>query len=647
MSTDSRIGSPPRPRARRDRAASPRTRQRRSEPPGEHRRRLQASFVADDFLALLRDRPLALRRRPHAVQARPDGAPRAHLDRSAAARPDLAEYGARLRRDAEELDAFLDRVTINVSHLWRHEEQFEVLRTVDPARAGRRAAGRGSGAPARPMAPRRTRSPRSAARSPRTCASRSTAPTWTAAWSPGPRRGASPWRMPAPLRLTCSGATSPRCRAAAGRPSRNSSACCVSKPGTCCVWPCRAGRYDVIFCRNTVIYFTEEVRDALHERLVKALAPGRVPDRGDVRARGRPARPRADLAVPLRLPEDLMETSEYLPMFLAEGREHLQELNLAVVRIEETPDDQETVDEIFRIAHSMKGMSATMGFAGMAALTHEMEDVFELLRQRRGGLAREAIDVLLECLDALSAATDAIDETGAEAIQPEPLIERLRNLIRERDAEEPEAAGAVTRATSPDNLGELADGRRVVQVIGHAGRRRLDAVRARLHGAGAIAELGETLACVPAPGHRRRVHRAARSSPGWCPSAPTPSCPPPRLRARGGRRARSSRPSPDAAVDAPEAVDDVVAPSPAAPRRRRRARRAAPAPAGHQQGLLDRPRRRRAARPAHALHGRARAAPHAGGGAGRAAPTCPASRRPCRTSPAPPTPCRRWSCRCG
>ena len=62
-----------------------------------------------------------------------------------------------------------------------------------------------------------------------------------------------------------------------------------------------------------------------------------------------------------------------------------------MVRIEEAPDDRETVDEIFRIAHSMKGMSATMGFAGMAALTHEMEDVFELLRQRSGGLERAAI----------------------------------------------------------------------------------------------------------------------------------------------------------------------------------------------------------------------------------------------------------------
>jgi two-component system chemotaxis sensor kinase CheA len=111
-----------------------------------------------------------------------------------------------------------------------------------------------------------------------------------------------------------------------------------------------------------------------------------------------------------------MDVSEYLPMFLAEAREHLQGLNLAVVRVEEDPTDRETVDEIVRAAHSLKGMSATMGFSGVAALTHEMENVFELLRQRKGGLERAAIDVLLECLDALSAAVDAIDATGAAPI---------------------------------------------------------------------------------------------------------------------------------------------------------------------------------------------------------------------------------------
>ena len=111
-----------------------------------------------------------------------------------------------------------------------------------------------------------------------------------------------------------------------------------------------------------------------------------------------------------------MDISEYLPMFLAEAREHLQELNLAVVRVEEVPDDRGTIDEIFRAAHSLKGMSATMGFPHIAALTHEMEDVFELLKQRTEGLSREAIDVLLECLDALSAAIETIDVEGVEKL---------------------------------------------------------------------------------------------------------------------------------------------------------------------------------------------------------------------------------------
>ena len=132
-----------------------------------------------------------------------------------------------------------------------------------------------------------------------------------------------------------------------------------------------------------------------------------------------------------------MDIAQYLPMFMAEAREHLQELNLAVVRVEETPDDRETVDEIFRIAHSLKGMSATMGFEGMASLTHHMEDVFELLKQRRGGLDRAAIDVLLECLDALEAAVDSIEADGTEHLDPAALNDRLQALVRAPDVPAP------------------------------------------------------------------------------------------------------------------------------------------------------------------------------------------------------------------
>ena len=158
-----------------------------------------------------------------------------------------------------------------------------------------------------------------------------------------------------------------------------------------------------------------------------------------------------------------MDVSEYLPMFLAEAREHLQELNLAVVRIEETPHDRETVDQIFRIAHSLKGMSATMGFAAMAALTHEMEDVFELLRQRRNGLSREAIDVLLECLDALEGTVDAIEEDGAERLDPSKLVKRLKRLVRQRSPEQEAARrGGVT---APEEALARAGGRRTLHVV--------------------------------------------------------------------------------------------------------------------------------------------------------------------------------------
>src|SRR5919201_6039761 len=194
-----------------------------------------------------------------------------------------------------------------------------------------------------------------------------------------------------------------------------------------------------------------------------------------------------------------MDTSQYMQMFLAECREHLQELNLAVVRIEERPDDGETVDEIFRIAHSMKGMSATMGFEGMAALTHQMEDVFELLRKRADGLPREAVDVLFECLDALAAALDGIEADGAEGLDPASLIERLQGLVRERtpDQEVARRGGEATTATPEPVAGALAAGQAVLHARATlADDTLMPAVRAYMVLA-AAADLGTVVASAP------------------------------------------------------------------------------------------------------------------------------------------------------
>ncbi len=141
-----------------------------------------------------------------------------------------------------------------------------------------------------------------------------------------------------------------------------------------------------------------------------------------------------------------MDVSEYLGMFLAESREHLQNLNLAIIRIEESPDDRDTLDEIFRIAHSLKGMSGTMGFAQMAALTHKMEDVFETLRGRSDAIEHSVADVLLGCLDTLEAALDSIETTGEEGLDATTLVARLGELVGEQ-AHAPTATPAGEAAT--------------------------------------------------------------------------------------------------------------------------------------------------------------------------------------------------------
>ncbi|HEX3831447.1 MAG TPA: chemotaxis protein CheA [Solirubrobacteraceae bacterium] len=190
-----------------------------------------------------------------------------------------------------------------------------------------------------------------------------------------------------------------------------------------------------------------------------------------------------------------MDTSEYMPMFLAEAREHLQELNLAVVRLEADPSDHETVNEIFRIAHSIKGMSATMGFARIAELTHKMEDVFELLRQRSGALPNEVIDTLLACLDALSGAVESIQSSGAEALDPIPLIDRLHCLVRPRTPEQERArAGGFT----PPNLAAAqAAGERVLHVaVALSDEVMMPAVRAHMVFA-ALIEHGELIGSTP------------------------------------------------------------------------------------------------------------------------------------------------------
>jgi len=96
-----------------------------------------------------------------------------------------------------------------------------------------------------------------------------------------------------------------------------------------------------------------------------------------------------------------MDTNQYMEMFLEESREHLQSLNDCLLELEHNPGDAAVLNEIFRSAHTIKGMSATMGFTEIAELTHEMENVLDLLRKEQLKADEDIVDTIFKCVDTL------------------------------------------------------------------------------------------------------------------------------------------------------------------------------------------------------------------------------------------------------
>ena len=96
-----------------------------------------------------------------------------------------------------------------------------------------------------------------------------------------------------------------------------------------------------------------------------------------------------------------MDVSQYLEIFIDETKEHVQNLNSQILELEQDPENADVVNEIFRAAHSLKGMAGTMGFKRMQALTHDMENVFSEVRNGSIKVNASIIDVVFQCLDAL------------------------------------------------------------------------------------------------------------------------------------------------------------------------------------------------------------------------------------------------------
>ena len=155
-----------------------------------------------------------------------------------------------------------------------------------------------------------------------------------------------------------------------------------------------------------------------------------------------------------------MDVSQYLEIFLDETKEHLQNLSDQLMNLEQDPENMDTINEIFRAAHTLKGMAGTMGYKRMQNLTHDMENVFSEVRNNTLKADGNMIDLLFQCLDALEEYTENIQNTADEGTNDnEHLIKALNEFLdsREGAAASAKAAEKVKEAAKEEPAAESND----------------------------------------------------------------------------------------------------------------------------------------------------------------------------------------------
>jgi len=151
-----------------------------------------------------------------------------------------------------------------------------------------------------------------------------------------------------------------------------------------------------------------------------------------------------------------MDISQYKDLFITEAQEHLDALNKFLLQLENDPNNLDVVTEIFRSAHTLKGMSATMGYDQLTELAHEMENLLEHLRTGDTPVTTNVVDTLFSCFDTLGAIINSIAEDRPEQIDFSGLVSEIRSVTEGPVTEEPvteepvaPASGEADKAVSP------------------------------------------------------------------------------------------------------------------------------------------------------------------------------------------------------
>lgn len=162
-----------------------------------------------------------------------------------------------------------------------------------------------------------------------------------------------------------------------------------------------------------------------------------------------------------------MDTNRYLDIFIEESKEHLQDLNDQILILEEEPDNVDTINEIFRAAHSLKGMAGTMGYKKMLNLTHTMEDTFSEIRNGKMVVTTDLIDIIFEAVDVLETYLDNIIDFSDEGeVDSQGIIDQFNKLMKDKGSYQ-EPSPKPEKAEDDESRSYLVkeDGRQVKKLI--------------------------------------------------------------------------------------------------------------------------------------------------------------------------------------
>ncbi|MDQ0156794.1 chemotaxis protein CheA [Robertmurraya andreesenii] len=147
-----------------------------------------------------------------------------------------------------------------------------------------------------------------------------------------------------------------------------------------------------------------------------------------------------------------MELNQYLEVFIEESKEHLQSCNERLLDLEKNPDDIDIVNDIFRSAHTLKGMSATMGYEDLANLTHQMENVLDAIRNHKLSVTAEILDVVFQAVDDLEAMVFDIAGGGDGKRDVVAVVEKLKLIEKGESPVQAQAQTEVAATTTTSNV---------------------------------------------------------------------------------------------------------------------------------------------------------------------------------------------------